>query len=216
MATEASPAEEAETLDTDALISGIREALGIKLHPSPNPIANEREHGMIATLERLTDEQLSIVLSISRRARQLSVLDGERADRHGIYRAPDEPHTGQDCFKVRELLFKGELSDLFLLAPVLDSMPPKMSIRSALACVRVLNNEMFDVTSVVHLSAHLRFFNALHPKLRYSPQRIVIVHLHPDKTDTIISLMNNGNLSPSNRDVIIHHGVTPVLYDGVI
>lgn len=216
MSAHASTADETGTADVAVLISGIRESLGIKMHPSPNPIANERELGMLSTLERLTGKQLTAVLSVSRRARQLSVLDGEHADRYGIYRTTDVPYTGEDCFKVRDLLYKGELRDLLMLAPVLDSMPPKMSLRGALTGIRALNNEMFDVTSVQHLAAHLRFISELHPKIRYSSQLMMLVHFHPDKTDTILSLINNGNLLPSNRDVITHHGVTPVLYDGVL
>lgn len=189
------------------LISRIREVLGITLHPSTNPIANVRENGMLGTLSLLTEEQLSAVLAVSTKARQISTMEPTILHQLGHHVEANRTFTGNDCFHIRDLLFKGDVRNIYVLAPAVDDMPSGMEIRDALLVIRAVSDEMFDLKSAAIVRAHLHVSHSLHRQQRYSAHLMLLTQTHHDKTDAIIDLIRNGNLLPTHRGVVTHHGI---------
>lgn len=195
-----------EQASQHALITGIKQVLGITSKADAK--GNVRESQMLKTLELLSFEKLRLVLAVSVQARELSVLEPSTDHQHHhIYypRDTEHPFTGEDCYTMRDLLYKGALQNVYVLATSLDLIPANMTIREALGVIGQVRDEMFELNTRELIGAHLKFGHSLFKQQRYTPQLMLLVQTHPDKTEAIITEYQRTQSVPSHRTVITSH-----------
>lgn len=195
-----STATETEVTSRDSIIDGIMSALGI----TASDAGVTRTDMIIMAIESLTTEQLAMLLDVSKIARKRSLSENS-ALRSAASGETPEPFTGEDCWRIRDLIFLNDTNHLFLLAAAIDRLPDSMSLRDALVVIKKVDNEMFDVSNPELLGAHLRVAGSLETMSYYTAHVMLMVNMHPDKTDAIISLIKGTNTPPTHRDVVVRH-----------
>lgn len=215
MAITVTAPDETETVHRNVLMYDIREALGISTIGTAATISNTLTRRTVGSLEMLTHEELTLLLAVSQKARANSMLE-RVADRGGNYAPATKPFAGEECALVRDLVYKNKLSGLFLIAPAVDLIPAGMNLGWALQIIDQIVTEMFDLSTAERVASHLLVAKATIRYYQYDPQMMLLVNTHPDKAETIISLSKGTERVPTNREVITHHGISPVMYDGVL
>lgn len=202
----------AKPTNRNDLTRGIHGALGIDAESE----FSDRERRIVDVIGALPEDHLAGLLAVSKRARELSVLEPGEERRRAAGSSTGEAFTGEDCWYIRDLLYMENLDDIFLLATAINQIPKNLSIRHALLIIKRVKEEMFDLSDPSVLAAHLRTAHSLEVLSDYTPMTMMVVNMHPDKTDTIVTLSRRTNRTPTHRDILVHHGVAPVFYDGAI
>ena len=203
-------------MDRSDLMYGIREAIGIRTTGTAATISKERTRRIVATLEFMSDEELCLLFPLSQHARQLSLLEpSAKRERAGIF--DESPFTGEDCYFIQDALYGNRTDEIMTLARSFPGLPEDMPLRSAAKVMNKVRSEMFPLDTAELVTAHLNVAHGFEAAgLAYTAQGMMVVNMHPDKTKVIMALMESNRYVPTHRDVLTHHGVEPVLFDGVL
>lgn len=201
------------------LMHEIRKALGVRLSGTASTISHEGTRRIVATLEMLTDDQLSSVHTVALKAAECGATEGSTGN-HKFHDNPlmcRDECLGEDILRLRFWIKFAQLDEIYALAPAVDLMPQGMTVRSAREALCGVIIERFDVSDRERVAAHLHVAHELEKnRTGYRPDVMLLVHVHPDKARTIAVLaIKDGNL-PTNREVIEHHDIEPALYDGIL
>jgi hypothetical protein len=206
-------------MSRNELMHEIRKALGVRLSGTASTISHEGTRRLVATLEMLTDDQLSAVHAVVLKAVDCGALEGTNGNHkfHDNTLMCRDECLGEDILRLRHWIKFVQLDEIYALAPAVDLMPQGMTVRSAREALCGLIIERFDVSSRERVAAHLHVAHELaKDRTGYRPDVMLLVHVHPDKARTIATLaIKNANL-PTHREVIEHHDIEPALYDGIL
>ena len=160
-----------ENANRNDLTRGIHGALGIDTESE----LNDRERQIIDVIGALPEDFLAYLLAVSKRARELSVLEPGEERRRAAGSSTGEMFTGEDCWYIRDLLHMEKLDDILLLATAINQIPESLSIRHALLIIKRVKEEMFDLSDPSVLAAHLRTAHSLEVLSDYTPMTMMVV-----------------------------------------
>jgi hypothetical protein len=126
------------------------------------------------------------------------------------------PFAGEDTVQLVHRINNNDLEEALVLGQEGVVLPDGMRMKSALLAVRVLITGLFATTPEL-INAHLYVAYSLRQKHSrgYTAEQMFLTQNHPDKTVTIVALASK-NSYVREEDVVRHHGVEPVLFDGVL
>jgi hypothetical protein len=206
-------------MDRNELMYDIRKALGLRLSGTASTISHEGTRRIVATLEMLTDDQLSAVHAVALKALECGATEVS----NGNHKFHDDPFMcrdaclGEDILGLRYWIKFAQLDEVYALASAVDLIPQGMNVRSAREALCGVILERFDVSNRERVAAHLHVSHELaKDRTSYRPDIMLLVHVHPDKARTIAVLAIKNVNTPTHREVIEHHGIEPVLYDGIL
>jgi hypothetical protein len=197
-------------MDCDELRIEIRRVLGVSIHPNVSSDPRSGTRRVVDSLNRLDEGQLVKLLRITHTTVAIDLTSGDvRREGWGRF-------AGEDSLQLVRLITTQELSNALILGQEGVQLPQGMRIKDALWTVRDLVTRFLATTPEL-VNAHLYVaYNLRQKHLKgYTLEQMAITHDHPEKAVTIVALAGR-NPHIKESDVVMHHGVEPILFDGVL
>lgn len=205
-------------MSRNELIYDIREALSVSLYGTAATISNMTTRRLVGSLEMLEEDQLSALLVVSRKA--ASMVDDSVSPGHAFHDDPAmcrDHCRGEGVLRLRHWISRNELKSVYVLAKAVDLIPDGMRFLRAINTIDSVLIERFPLDTREQVAAHLQAAHGLATlRTAYRPDMMLLVHTHPDKVRTILSIAEKHDNTPTHREVLDHHGVEPALFDGVL
>jgi hypothetical protein len=165
----------------------------------------------VDSIERLNDDQLVLLLNVARMTVAIDCASGDKR-REGW-----GPFAGEDSVQLVHRINKNDdLDEVLVLGQNGIELPDGMRVKDALWTVRDLKRGSF-ATAPILVNAHLYVAHSLRQKHSrgYTLAQMFITQNHPDKAGTVVALASRNSYI-TESEVVMHHGVEPVLFDGVL
>lgn len=195
-------------MDCDELRLEIRRVLGVSTHPNVSSDPKSGTRRVVDSLSQLNERQLVSLLNITETTVAIDLGSGDER------RAGWGRFAGEDSVQLVRLITTQELSYALILGQEGVQIPVGMRVKDALWTVRDLEGGSFATTPEL-VNAHLYVAHSLRQKYSKSYTQMAITQNHPDKVVTIVALAGR-NPYINESDVVMHHGVEPILFDGVL
>jgi hypothetical protein len=197
-------------MNCDELRIEIRRVLGVSIHPNVSSDPRSGTRRVVDSLNHLDESQLTKLLKLTHATVAIDLNSGdERREGWGRF-------AGEDSLQLVRRITTQELSEALILGQEGVQLPQGMRVKDALWTVRDLESRFLATTPEL-VNAHLYVAHNLRQKHSkgYTLEQMTITQNHPEKAITIVALAGR-NPYIKESDVVRHHGVEPVLFDGVL
>jgi hypothetical protein len=197
-------------MNSDELRMEIRRVIGVSTRADIPTDPKSGTRRFVDSINRLDDDQLALLLNIARTTVTIDRSSGdERREGWG-------PFAGEDSVHLVHLINKSDLDEALILGQNGVELPDGMRVKDALWTVRDLKRGSF-ATAPILVNAHLYVAHSLRQKHSrgYTLAQMFITQNHPDKAGTVVALASKNSYI-TETEVVMHHGVEPVLFDGVL
>lgn len=198
------------TVTLESLRMDIRRTLGVSTNPVVSTSPSSGMRRLVTVLESLSEDELHGILCLARMTVAIDSAAGDKR-REGLMNL-----AGEDTLWLLHTITSSSLDSAFLVAQEGVQLPEGMRFRQALRVADMVRSHDAEA-SAAQVAAHLLVAHSVqvNNSERYREDWLEITHVHSDKAKTIADLLKRKPFI-TDKEVIAHHGIEPVLFDGVL